>query len=127
VFVLGVPLLGDPWMVALIIGLVVFASLGIGLLISVVSDSERQAVQLALLLLLASVFFSGFVLPINEFREGVQYFAYSLPVTHGIALLQDVMLRGGTTNYWEIYLLVAIGFVLMLLTVLALRHTLRSA
>jgi ABC-2 type transport system permease protein len=84
-------------------------------------------VQLALLLLLASVFFSGFVLPINEFREGVQYFAYSLPVTHGIALLQDVMLRGGTTNYWEIYLLVAIGFVLMLLTVLALRRTLRSA
>jgi ABC-2 type transport system permease protein len=127
VYVLGVPLLGDPWMVALVIGLVVFASLGIGLLISVVSDSERQAVQLALLLLLASVFFSGFVLPINEFTEGVQYLAYALPVTHGIALLQDVMLRGGTTDYWEIYVLVAIGFVLMLLTILALRRTLRSA
>jgi len=127
VYVLGVPLLGDPWMVGLVIGLVVFASLGIGLLISVVSDSERQAVQLALLLLLASVFFSGFVLPVNEFREGVQYFAYALPVTHGIALLQDIMLRGGTTNYWEIYLLIVIGIVLFLLTVLALRRTLRSA
>ena len=66
---------------------IVFASLGIGLLISVVSDSERQAVQLALLLLLASVFFSGFVLPVSEFREGVQIAAYALPVTHGIQLL----------------------------------------
>jgi len=127
VYGLGVPMLGDPWMVGLVIGLVVFASLGIGLLISVVSDSERQAVQLALLLLLASVFFSGFVLPINEFREGVQIAAYALPVTHGIALLQDVMLRGGTTNYWEVYVLIVIGIVLMLLTVLALRRTLRSA
>ena len=35
---------------------------GLGLLIAAVSDSERQAVQLSLLLLLASVFFSGFVL-----------------------------------------------------------------
>ena len=43
------------------------ASLGLGLLIAVISDSERQAVQLSLLVLLASVFFSGFVLAIDEF------------------------------------------------------------
>ena len=48
-------------------GSVLLASLGLGLLISVVSDSERQAVQLSLLVLLASVFFSGFVLAIDEF------------------------------------------------------------
>ncbi|MEX2547469.1 MAG: ABC transporter permease [Chloroflexota bacterium] len=127
VFGLGVPLLGSPWLVAAVIALVVFASLGIGLLISVVADSERQAVQLALLLLLASVFFSGFVLPINEFREGVQYLSYSLPVTHGIRLLQDLMLRGDTTAWWEMTALAAIGLVLLVLTVLALRRTLRSA
>ena len=32
-----------------------------------VSDSERQAVQLALLVLLASVFFSGFILDLEQF------------------------------------------------------------
>ena len=72
VTVLGVPMLGSAWAVAAVIALLVFASLGLGLIISVVSDSERQAVQLALLLLLASVFFSGFVLPVDQFREGVQ-------------------------------------------------------
>ena len=55
--------------VALAIALLLLASLGLGLLIAVVSDSERQAVQLSLLVLLASVFFSGFVLPITEFTE----------------------------------------------------------
>lgn len=127
IFVLGVPLLGSPWLVAGVITLVVLASLGIGLLISVIADSERQAVQLALLLLLASVFFSGFVLPINEFREGVQYAAYALPVTHGIRLLQDLMLRGDTNAWWEMGALAGIALVLLVLTVLALRRTMRNA
>ena len=70
------------------------ASLGLGLLISIISDSERQAVQLSLLVLLASVFFSGFVLPISEFSEPVRIAAHAIPVTSGIPLIQDVMLRG---------------------------------
>jgi ABC-2 type transport system permease protein len=125
--VLGVPLLGNVWLVALVIGLLVFASLGIGLIISVVSDSERQAVQLCLLLLLASVFFSGFVLPVHEFREGVQYAAYVLPVTHGIRLLQDLMLRGDTNAWWQLGVLGALALGFLILTVVIVRRTLRSA
>jgi ABC-2 type transport system permease protein len=125
--VLGVPMLGSIWLVALVIALLVVASLGVGLVISVVSDSERQAVQLCLLLLLASVFFSGFVLPIHEFREGVQYGAYVLPVTHGIALLQDIMLRGETTSWWQLGALAALAGLFLILTVVLLRRTLRSA
>ena len=124
---LGVPMLGSWLMVGLVIGLVILASLGIGLVISVVSDSERQAVQLCLLLLLASVFFSGFVLPVHEFKEGVQYGAYVLPVTHGIRLLQDFMLRGDTTAWWQLGALVALAVAFLILTVVLLRRTLRSA
>lgn len=120
--ILGVPLLGDPWLVAGIIALLVFASLGIGLLISVVSDSERQAVQLSLLMLLASVFFSGFVLPVHEFAELLQPVAYALPVTHGIHLLQDVMLRGGTFLWWQLYVLIGIGLAMLFLTSFLLRR-----
>ena len=127
VFGLGVPIRGDPVLIAAVVGLLVFASLGMGLLISVIADSERQAVQLALLLLLASVFFSGFVLPINEFREGVQYAAYVLPVTHGIRLLQDLMLRGSTEAWWQLGVLAVLGIVLLILTVIALRRTMRNA
>jgi ABC-2 type transport system permease protein len=125
--VLGVPMLGSWLMVGLVIALVILASLGIGLIISVVSDSERQAVQLCLLLLLASVFFSGFVLPVHEFKEGVQYGAYALPVTHGIRLLQDLMLRGDTTAWWQLGLLGALAGAFLILTVVLLRRTMRSA
>ncbi|MEZ0240059.1 MAG: ABC transporter permease, partial [Chloroflexota bacterium] len=57
---LAVPLLGPPVAVAGVVALLLLASLGLGLLISAVSDSERQAVQLSLLALLAAMFFSGF-------------------------------------------------------------------
>jgi ABC-2 type transport system permease protein len=127
VFGLGVPLLGNIWLIVLVIALLIASSLGLGLIISVLSGSERQAVQLCLLLLLASVFFSGFVLPVHEFREGVQYGAYALPVTHGIRLLQDLMLRGDTTSWWELYVLAGLAGAFLILTVVLLRRTMRSA
>lgn len=125
--ILGVPLLGDPWLLVLVITLLVVASLGVGLLISVVADSERQAVQLSLLVLLASVFFSGFVLPVQEFRTGVQWASYGLPVTHGIRLLQDVMLRGTTQAGWQLGLLGLLALVMFVLTALVLRRVMRHA
>jgi len=127
VTVLGVPLLGDPWLVAGIVVLLVLASLGVGLLISVVADSERQAVQLSLLMLLASVFFSGFVLAVDEFRLPVQVAAYALPVTSGIALLQDVMLRGTTNSWWQVAVLGGLAIGLLILTWALLRRTMHAA
>jgi ABC-2 type transport system permease protein len=115
---LGVPMLGDWKLVASVIGLLTLASLGLGFLISAVSDSERQAVQLSMLVLLASVFFSGFVLPLDQFSDIVRPVAYALPVTHGIRLLQDVMLRGGTFATWQFYALAGMAAVLFVLSAL---------
>ncbi len=125
--VLKIPLLSTPADVAWVVVLLSFASLGLGLLISTVVDSERQAVQLSMLVLLASVFFSGFVLPLDQFITPLRIAAYSLPVTHGIQLLQDLMLRGATNQGWELLVLGGIGVALFLITSLTVRRNLRSA
>lgn len=125
VTVLGVPLLGSPAAVALVIGMLLVASLGLGLLISVVSDSERQAVQLSLLTLLASMFFSGFVLRIDEFQPAIQVAAYALPVTHGISLLQELMLSGTVTQSWQLVVLTGIAGILLVFSWALLRRELR--
>ena len=127
VTVLGVPLLGSAAFLAAIIALLTVASLALGLVIAVISDSERQAVQLSLLLLLASVFFSGFVLPIEEFTAPVRVASYLLPVTHGIRLIQDVMLRGWTNEGWEMVALAVIAVVLLIATWLGLRRSMTRA
>ena len=127
VYGLRVPLLSGPEQMAEVVALLSFASLGLGLLISTVVDSERQAVQLSMLVLLASVFFSGFVLPLDQFTPWMRYAAYVLPVTHGIQLLQDFMLRGTTNQPWELLALGGIGLVLFLATSITLRGNLRTA
>lgn len=124
---LGVPSLAEPGYLALAIGLLLLASLGLGLLIAVISDSERQAVQLSLLVLLASVFFSGFVLAIDEFTPPVRALAYTLPVTHGIQLLQDFMLRGSTTHLWQVGALGGIALFTLALAWLGLRRGMTRA
>jgi ABC-2 type transport system permease protein len=127
VYGFGVPMLGNEAVIAGTIVLLLVASLGLGLLIAVVSDSERQAVQLSLLVLLASVFFSGFVLSIEEFTEPVRAIAYLLPVTHGIRLLQDLLLRGDTTQTWEFLALAAIAMVTLTIAWLLLRRSMTRA
>jgi ABC-2 type transport system permease protein len=125
IVVFHVPVLANLSGVALVVLLLTFASLGLGLFISAIADSERQAVQLSFLSLLASVFFSGFIVSLRDFEPIVRDLAYLLPVTHGIALMQDLFLRG----QWalsNVLALVAIGTSLFVFTAIALRRTMRA-
>ncbi len=91
---LGVPFLGDGLLFAGVVALLTLASLGIGFLISVYSTTDSQAVQLSMLVLLLSIFFSGFFLPLENFRAPINLVGYALPLTHGIVGFQAIMLRG---------------------------------
>lgn len=127
VLVIGVPMLASPLLVAGVIALLIAASTGLGLLIAVVSDSESQTVQLSLFVLLASVFFSGLILPVAEFIPPIQALAYLLPVTDAIALLQDLMLQGRTVDWWQAGVLAGIAIVSIVLSWLMLRRSLGRA
>jgi len=108
-FGLGVPMLGNWLYYILVVGLVLFASLGIGFVISLLSKTDSQAVQLAMLVLLASVFFSGFFMALYLFWPAVQIISWMLPVTYGIQLLQSIMLRGAAPNLTYLGGLLVIG------------------
>jgi ABC-2 type transport system permease protein len=91
---LAVPILGNPWWAALTLGLLLFASLGLGFFVAGLAETETQAVQLAMLVLLASIFFGGFFLALDTLWEPVRAISYLLPVTFGSIDLREVMLRG---------------------------------
>jgi ABC-2 type transport system permease protein len=91
---LRVPLFGSEWRLIATLALLTLASIGLGFTLSLLAVSERQAVQLAMLMLLAVVFFSGIALPLDALKFPAIVWSYALPATYGIALLHDVMLRG---------------------------------
>ena len=120
----GVPMAGSWWQYAATLGTLIFTSLGVGFLISIAARSTGQAVQFAMIVLLASVFFSGFFLQLDRLRPAVRLVSWGLPVSYGIRLLQDVMLRGLSYEMWRVMTLLGIGVGLFVAAWLGMRREL---
>jgi ABC-2 type transport system permease protein len=126
VYVLGVPFLGSAaWLVAMVAG-VVLSSLALGMAISMVSSTESQAVQMAMLTLLAGLFFSGFVLSLEDLAYPVKLISWILPVTYGIRTFQDVMLRGTVPSTFDVAGISALVLVYGTIAVMLLQRRLRT-
>lgn len=97
-FAFGINLRGSYLMYAGGLGLLILASLGLGFLLSGVSKSDSQAVQYSMMVLLVSIFFTGFVLPLEQLAEPVQVVSYLVPATYGIQGLHDIVFRGATPD-----------------------------
>jgi ABC-2 type transport system permease protein len=121
-FVLKAPMLGSWVDLALVAVALIFSSLGLGFLISLVADTESQAVQFAMIALLLSVFFSGFMLDLRYLWQPIRVISWILPATHAITLLQNIMLRGNPIIQIYMGALLLIGFVLFVLALLLLRR-----
>ena len=123
VFGLGVPVLGSWLGIAVVITAFLFTAMGIGFVISLVSSTDIQAVQYAMIVLLTSVFFSGFFLSLEVLWDPVKIISWSLPATYGIALMRDLMLRGSSLDAGLLLQMLAIGGGLFLLAWWLLRRS----
>jgi ABC-2 type transport system permease protein len=123
---LGVPLRGDPVLLGLALLAVVFASAGLGFLTSLAARSDSQAVQYAMLVLLVTVFFSGFLLSLERFIPAIGWISWLVPATYGIELLRDIMLRGAQADPALLGGLAAYGLGVGLVSWIWLRHRLRT-
>lgn len=126
VWLLKIPILGSLMDYALAVIVLLFASLGVGFLISLISETDTQAVQYSMLLLLASIFFSGFFMDLRLMREPITVLAWSLPATYGIRMLQDIMLRGSSVPILLYLGIASIGIALFLIDLLLLRKKMES-
>jgi ABC-2 type transport system permease protein len=126
IYGLGTPMLGDPWMLVAGVAAVLFASAGLGMLMSLAARSDSQAVQYAMLALLITVFFSGFMLSLERFVPEVGWVSWTIPATYGIDVLRDVMLRGVDPDLRVLGGLVAFGAGLALVSWFWMRRRLRT-
>lgn len=124
---LGAHILAGYSLFALSLALLIVASLSFGFFISAISNSESQAVQLSMLVLLASVFFGGFFLGLESLAPYVRVVSYSLPVTYGIRALQAVMLRGEPPPPYALAALVALALGLFAVSTLLFQRQFRRA
>jgi ABC-2 type transport system permease protein len=97
--------------------LFVMAALSIGLFVSTVSDSQQVAFQLAALLsMLPTMIFSGFMFPIRSMPWWLQVISNVTPAKFYLIILRSIILKGvGLSAFWPqvvyllIFLLVMVG------------------
>ncbi|MDQ4076825.1 MAG: ABC transporter permease [Chloroflexota bacterium] len=123
---LGVPMLGSWTSYALVTLALLFTSLGYGFVISLIVDTDSQAVQYAMILLLTSVFFSGFFLRLETLWEPVRVVSWMLPATYAIQMLQNIMLRGNPPSSFLLGTLFAVGAALFALAWFLLHRQMRQ-
>ncbi len=81
---INILLQGSPLDFVGLLLLTTLASLGIGFVISLLSNSDLQAIQYTLLALLLVVFFSGIFLPLEAFHPAARYVSNLIPMTHAV-------------------------------------------
>ena len=71
-----------------------FASLGMGLLISTVARTQAQAMQLSFFFMLPNILLSGYIFPRVAMPEPAQWIGLVLPLTYFLKVLRGILLKG---------------------------------
>lgn len=101
--------------------LYIFALLSLGLLISTRARNQMQALQISMVFLLPSVFFSGFIFPRATMPLIFQALGAVLPATYFIELMRAIILRGATlADFWS-HLVILAAMAIALFALCALR------
>jgi ABC-2 type transport system permease protein len=129
VAIFGVPFRGSLGVFALGALLFLFVTLGLGVLISSVSENQGQAIQLSVMIMLPQVLLSGLIFPLSSIAVGVRWISYLLPLTYFNEISRGVMLRAEPIGpLWPPFVFLALlGLVVVTLATLRFRAYLAPA
>jgi ABC-2 type transport system permease protein len=100
-FVFQVPIHGSVLLLAILSLPYIFVSLSLGILISSKANSQAEAMQLAFLTILPSIFFSGYIFPRETMPRFFFILSYFVPATYFIDITRGIILRGaGWQHLW---------------------------
>ena len=117
----SVPFAGNVAVFALGALLFLLVTLGMGVLISTVSQNQGQAIQMALMFVIPQILLSGLIFPISSMAAGVRWIAYVLPLSYFIHISRGVMLKATPiTALWQ-QLVVLAGMATVVLGLAMLR------
>jgi len=127
--VFGVPFNGSYAVFGLGSILFLFVTLGLGVLISSVSENQGQAIQLSMMVMLPQVLLSGLIFPLSSIAIGVRWISYLLPLTYFNEISRGVMLRAEPlASLWQPFLFLALlGLIVFTLATLRFRSFLAPA
>ena len=126
VFLFGVPVLGNLFVLASLSTLFIATNLAIGYTFSTIAQNQLQAIQMSFMFFLPSILLSGFMFPFAGMPGWAQYVGECLPLTHYLRIVRAIMLKGASMPNlrFDTLALVALMLVAMTIAVTRFRRTL---
>jgi len=121
-----VPIRGNLGLLFFATALYVMTTLGIGLLISTVCQTQQQAMMSTFFFFMPAVLLSGFMFPIANMPEVVQWLTYLNPFRYFLVIIRGIFLKGvGPNILWpQMAALVVMGVITLWLASRRFRKTL---
>jgi len=126
ILIFDVPFRGSILMFAAFALVYLFVVLGFGVLISTVSKSQGEAIQLAIMVLLPQVMMSGMIFPLSSMAAGVRWIGYLLPLTYFVTGMRGIFLKASSASAlaWPLLILGFMAAVIFSLAILRFRRDL---
>lgn len=126
VFWFEIPFRGEPALLVALSLLFILNTLGIGLFISTVSDTQQQAMMTAVFFFLVPmIYLSGFIFPIENMPAAIQPLTALIPLRYYLIIVRGIFLKGlGLADLWfEAVNLLGFGLFIFSLAVWRYRKT----
>lgn len=100
----SLPIAGSVLLLFLATCIFLLSTLGIGLFISTISSTQQQAMMTTFFFILPFFMLSGFVFPIANMPEAVQWLTYLNPLRYFLIIIRGIFLKGvGMGVLWPQY------------------------
>ncbi len=127
VFWFGVPFRGSFFLFLLSLTVYLIGTIGMGLFISALTDSQQVATLVAFLsTFIPSMMLSGFIFPIRSMPQILQFLTYFIPARYFLVILRGIFLKGISFDFlWPDFLsLVLFDLAILTLASLLIRRDL---
>lgn len=98
-----------------------FTALGLGLLVSTVSQNQQQAMQLAIFVIIPQLILSGLIFPLASMPRAIQYFSYLLPFTYFVPIARGMFIKGQSVALVAQQVWVLCGYFVVVVALATLR------
>jgi len=125
VFVYGIQMQGSLLLLYTFISVYLITILGMGLLVSVYSETQQQAMFVVFFFMMIFVLMSGLFTPTESMTDWAKYIAYLNPVTYGVDGIRLIILKnsGFTDLLPHFTFITALGTVVITWAILRYRKT----
>ena len=85
--------MGSHLLLFLLASIYVAVMISLGLFISLISQTQQQAMFVAIFIIVPSILLSGFIFPIEAIPEYIRVISYLLPFTYFVEIIRGLLVK----------------------------------